>query len=84
MVFDPSSLKKFPKFIIGDSEDRTFIVHLHYPRLVAELIVEENGDEIFDPTFIDDPVKDASALAKLMRQIGDFYVAEIEREDFSD
>ena len=84
MVFDPSSLKKFPKCIIGDSEDRTFIVHLHYPRLVAELIVGENGDEIFDPTFIDEPIKDASALAKLMRQIADFYVAEIEREDFND
>jgi hypothetical protein len=44
MVFDPASLKKFPKFIIGDSEDRTFIVHLHYPRLIAEIEREDFSD----------------------------------------
>ena len=84
MVFDPAILKKFPKFLIGDSEDRTFIIHLHHPRLIAELIVGENGDESFDPTFIDEPIKSSPALAKLMREVGEFYIDEIEREDLSD
>ena len=85
MVNDLESFEaKFPKFIIGDTEDRTFVVHLHSPKLIAEIIVAEDGSETFDPTFIDEPIKDASALAKLMREVGDFYIEEIEREDFSD
>ncbi len=80
MVNDPNSFEaKFPKFIIGDTEDRTFVVHLHSPKFIAELIESEDG-ETFDPTFIDEPIKDASAIAKLMREIADFYVEEIERE----
>ena len=80
MVNDPNSFEaKFPKFIIGDTEDRTFVVHLHSPKFIAELIESEDG-ETFDPTFIDEPIKDASAIAKLMREVGDFYIEEIERE----
>ena len=71
---------KFPKFIIGDTEDRTFVVHLHSPKFIAEIIVAEDGSETFDPTFIEPPGNDASALAKLMREVGDFYIEEIERE----
>ena len=80
MVNDPNSFEaKFPKFIIGDTEDRTFVVHLHSPKFIAELIESEDG-ETFEPTFIDEPIKDASAIAKLMREVGDFYIEEIERE----
>jgi hypothetical protein len=69
MVNDPNSFEaKFPKFIIGDTEDRTFVVHLHSPKFIAELIESEDG-ETFDPTFIDEPIKDASAIAKLMREV---------------
>ena len=81
MVNDPNSFEaKFPKFIIGDTEDQTFVVHLHSPKFIAELIESEDGSETFDPTFIDEPIKDASAIAKLMREVGDFYIEEIERE----
>ncbi len=85
MVNDLESFEaKFPKFIIGDTEDRTFVVHLHSPRLIAEIVVAEDGSETFDPTFIDPPGNDPALLAKLMRQVGDFYIEEIEREDFTD
>jgi len=33
------------------------------------------------PTFIDEPAElDATAMARLMREAGDFYAAEIEQE----
>ena len=81
MVNDSNSFEaKFPKFIIGDTEDRTFVVHLHSPKLIAEIIVAEDGSETFDPTFIDSPSNDPALLAKLMREVGDFYIEEIERE----
>ena len=80
MVFDPDSWEsKFPKFLIGDSPDRTFVIHLHRPRFVAELI-EDGEDEAFEPYWIDEPPTDASYLASLMREAGDFYIEEIERE----
>jgi len=80
MVFDPNSFEsKFPKFIIGDTEDRTFVVHLHTPKFIAELIESEEGDT-FNPTFIDPPGNNPSILARLMREVGDFYIEEIERE----
>jgi hypothetical protein len=66
-----------PRFIIGDSVDRTFIVHLHFPRFIGEVI----GNNI-SPKFIDQPdTEDVLVMAKLMRDAGDFYVAELEREE---
>ncbi|MEM7789760.1 MAG: hypothetical protein AAF546_00030 [Verrucomicrobiota bacterium] len=69
-----------PKFILGDSPDgRVFVVHLHKPRLLLELDdsgVNLNCVEIYEskmPT-------DAAELAKLMRQAGEFYLEEINRE----
>ena len=80
MVFDPDSWEiKFPKFLIGDSPGRTFVIHLHRPRFVAELI-EDGEDETFEPSWIDEPPTNASYLASLMRKAGDFYIEEIERE----
>tara|TARA_R110000868_G_C10605708_1_gene740918 strand:+ start:282 stop:527 length:246 start_codon:yes stop_codon:yes gene_type:complete len=81
MVFDPESWEsKFPKFVIGDSPGgRTFVIHFHHPRFVAELI-EDGEDETFKPSWIDEPPNDVSYLARLMRETGDFYVEEIERE----
>ena len=81
MVFDPESWEsKFPKFVIGDSPGgRTFVIHFHHPRFVAELI-EDGEDETFKPSWIDEPPSDASYLARLMRETGDFYIEEIERE----
>lgn len=76
---EPDWNTAFPKFLIGDSPDRTFVVHLHHPRFVAELIEDTKG-ETFRPAWIDEPVADPGSLAKLMRQAGDFYVEEIERE----
>ena len=58
---------------------RKLLLHLHYPRFVAELI-EDGEDETFEPSWIDEPPSDASYLARLMRETSDFYIEEIERE----
>ena len=72
----------WPQFLIGDSPDeRTFVVHLHHPRFVGEVEENDDGTESIRPTFIDDiDGMDAAAIARLMREAGDFYVGEIERE----
>jgi len=75
--------RKFPKFLIGDSADeRTFVIHLHPPRFIGEVI--EHGvmgvPEIV-PEWIDDPSElSATDGARLMREAGDFYTGEINRE----
>jgi hypothetical protein len=80
MVFDPESWESnFPKFLIGDSPGRTFVVHLHRPRFVAEVFDEWDGESI-EPKWLDQPLVDAAKLAALMREAGDFYIEEIERE----
>jgi len=71
----------WPRFLIGDTETRTFIVHLHRPRFVGEMLETGDGAEEMRPTFIDEPAElDATAMARLMREAGDFYAAEIEQE----
>jgi hypothetical protein len=78
---NPNTARKIlPKFLIGDSaDDRTFLVHLHYPRFVAE-VAEPNGEEITVLDWYDDPPIDEIFLARLMREAGDFWLAEGERE----
>lgn len=71
---------RLPKFLIGDSADqRTFVVHLHRPRFLAE-VVEPDGEEITVLDWYDDPPSNAGLLARLMREAGDFWLAEAERE----
>jgi len=73
---------KLPKFLIADSaDDRVFVVHLHWPRFVAEVIEEGvMGALSMEPLWIDPPDGlDAPEGARLMREAGDFYAAEIER-----
>ena len=72
----------WPRFIIGDSpDDRTFVIHLHHPRFVGEVDEGDDGYERIKPAFIDDiDSMDGSAIARLMREAGDFYISEIERE----
>jgi hypothetical protein len=73
---------KLPKFLIGDSDDdRVFVIHLHYPRFVAEVVEQGvTGTVSMEPLWIDKPDDlSASEGARLMREAGDFYAAEIER-----
>jgi hypothetical protein len=80
--------QRFPKFLIGDSaDDRTFVIHLHHPQFVGEvqetgvMPCSDGGGVEIKAEFIDDPAGiTASELATLMRQAGDFYLSEIERE----
>lgn len=82
-----------PKWLIGDSADeRTFVIHLHYPRFILE--VRENypaATELVPVMWIDNQIEYASgelamnrepaqSMTKLMREAGDFYMAEIDRE----
>jgi hypothetical protein len=60
-------------------EKELLLSTLHHPRFVAELI-EDGEDETFEPSWIDEPPNDVSYLARLMRETGDFYTEEIERE----
>ena len=76
---EPDWNTAFPKFLIGDSPDSTFVVHLHHPRFVAELIEDTKGETV-RPALIDEPVADPGSLAKTMRQAGPLYGEEIERD----
>jgi len=69
-----------PKFLIGDSADeRTFVVHLHWPRFVAQ-VAEPSGEELPVVDWYDDPPADEKFLARLMREAGEFWQAEAARE----
>lgn len=72
---------KLPKFIVGDSAgDRTFVAHLHWPRFLAE-IYDEDVSIVGKPLWIDEPEgMSETDLAKLLREAGDFYTAETDRE----
>lgn len=73
-------MANLPKFIIGDSPDgRVFVVHLHKPRLLLE--ASEPGDNLSCVEIYEAEVPaDSAAMAKLMREAGQFYQSEIEQE----
>jgi hypothetical protein len=73
--------RTFPKWLIGDSaDDRIFVIHLHWPRFVGEVLEDNSPATRIEPTFIDGPGGlTAPELARLMRQAGDFYLNEIKR-----
>lgn len=69
-----------PKFVIADSADeRTFILHCHWPRFLAE-VSEPDGEEITVVDWYDAGPADEVLLARLMREAGDFWLAEAELE----
>lgn len=75
---------KYPKFLIADAaigDDRIYVVHLHFPRFIGECLpVGATGVEI-KPDFIDDPKGESpSAMARLLREAGEFYLSEVEEE----
>ncbi len=84
----PDSL---PEWLIGDSaDDRTFVLHLHEPRFILE-VMEDDHTELVPVMWIDsqsdytanelangrDPAK---SMARLMREAGEFYKSELSRE----
>ena len=63
----------WPKFIIGDDPaGKVYVTHLHLPRFVGKVEEDDTGATIA-PYWIDEPAPDAPAIAKLMREAGDFY-----------
>ena len=75
-----ANISLLPKFLIGDTSERTFVIHLHNPRFIAEVHEDWDGDKIIPHTWFDTPSLQASELSALLREAGDFYVKEIERE----
>jgi hypothetical protein len=72
---------RLPRFINGNAaDDRTFVLHLHWPRFLAE-IFEDDSCDLGKPLWIDEPEGMSEAdLAKLLREAGDFYTNEADRE----
>ena len=71
----------WPQFIIGGTESRDFVVHLHHPRFIGEVCENIDLSQSIKPTFIDsvDSV-DAPTMARLMREAGDYYAQELSRD----
>jgi hypothetical protein len=72
-----------PKFLYGEDAlgEREFVIHLERPRFIVEFENDQSKEVIFlDPVdpYIDALIKGgqepAMAIARLMRQAGDFYV----------
>ena len=77
----------FPKFLMSDSADgRVFIIHLHDPRFVAEVITQ-GEDFSMKPVFFDTASGEQEELRDRMTQLlidmGDFYASELNRRDQS-
>jgi len=67
----------WPKFIMGDDPaGKVYVTHLHHPRFVGKVEEDDTGATI-TPHWIDEPELDAPAIAKLMREAGDFLTEEI-------
>ena len=73
--------RAYPKWLIGDSaDDRVFVIHLHWPRFVGEVLEDGSTAARIEPLFIDEPDgMSAPELARLMRQAGEFYQSEMKR-----
>lgn len=74
--------QKYPKFVIADSaDDRVFVIHLHHPRFIGEVKEHYLAAVNIEPDFFDPPDgMEATEMATLMRQAGDFYMSETDRE----
>lgn len=75
-----------PRFLICDSHDqpdRHFLMHTNFPKFLAE--AKENTDGTVDINVIlwleDKEVLDVSYNAKLMREMGVWYVEELNSYD---
>lgn len=78
---------KLPEWLIADDgEDRDFVIHLHYPRFIVEMLEDGQGKVILEI----DPMAEvinaelkagrepAALLARLLRKAGEFFQREIE------
>ena len=66
------------KFVVAkDDNYDEFVIHLHKPRFIGVVTIKSPIISIENPTFIDDPGVDAQAIARLMREAGEFYAKQI-------
>ena len=74
--------EKFPKFLIADNTDvgRSFVVHLHHPRFLAEVKGGYRDRVKLVPEFIDTPEDVTSTqMAALLRQASDYFMREMDK-----
>lgn len=78
------------KFVVAnDDNNDKLVIHLHKPRFIGvvnhqeeysndkPIPKKETSISIENPAFIDDPGVDVQALARLMREAGEFYAKQI-------
>jgi len=69
------------KFVVAnDDNNDELVIHLHKPRFIGVVTIKPPIISIENPTFIDDPGVDAQAIARLMREAGEFYAKQIEAQ----
>lgn len=77
-----------PKFLIcDDGDDRDFVLHCHFPRLLIEfaenesekiegsVVMEIDPLSAFITTEMDSGREPAQSMARIMREAGDFFFA---------
>ncbi len=68
----------WPKFVVAvDDNNDELVIHLHKPRFIGAVNQQEElSISIETPTFIDDPGLEVQAIARLMREEGEFYAKQ--------
>jgi len=82
--------KPLPRFLLAADMGRVFVIHTQAPRFIAEAIKgsEPLSEAALGYRAIDDVAKWAAeqpegseaAMTKLMQEVGDFYVAHLDRQ----
>lgn len=74
-----------PRFLICDTHEqpeRVFVLHTQFPKFLAEATEHEDGSVDLIPVMQFDTIPaNAASAAKLMREMGDWYVSELNSLD---
>lgn len=79
-------MSELPRFLICDAHDhpeRHFVLHTRFPKFLAEAYENEDGSIDLKPALWleQGEVIDAGYNARLMRQMGEWYVSELRSYD---
>ena len=71
-MLDHGLLVAFPP-----DDSAIYVIRLHHPGFVAEVIETEDGYEMASPVWLDTPPLDAGILAQIMREAGEAIAAHL-------